>query len=63
MGTGMHEMTKTAAPTIATMVRTRGSAARFCFMVRSPQYTKRAATKNQAPAQSIGRIPSEMCMA
>ena len=60
---GMQEMTKIAAPTIATRVMARGSSPRRRSMVRSPQYTKGAATRNHRLAQSIGRIPSEMCMA
>ena len=63
MGMGMHEMTKIAAPTIATRVMARGSSGRRRSMVRSPQIHE--GRRHQEPeARPTDRQDSfEMCMA
>jgi len=62
-GIGKQEITKTAAPTSATIDLNW----RVCWLrilrSRRPQAKNGKATRNQMPAQEAGRMPSAMCIA
>jgi hypothetical protein len=62
-GIGIHEMMKTAAPTIATRILNFGSSADFFFTSRIPHHRNGAATRYHSAAHPGGSMPSEMCMA
>ena len=62
-GIGMHEITKTAAPTSPTNGLIYGSFSLRTRRVLNPQNTNGTLSTNQNAAHGRGKMPSEICIA